>query len=145
MQQLDKMAEKYKNLQNDYRSQGSEAINSFSKQANQIRDPAERLQQMFEADNTVIKKQIVKRSQKKASKMEFDEDVEKQFYIILEAIDIKKVQLSKERMEIEKRNQVGKFEYKKKKAKAAVVNWDVVDNIEEPKLENLDLDLFAEE
>ena len=77
--------------------------------------------------------------------MEFDEDVEKQFYIIFEAIDIKKVQLSKERMEIEKRNQVGKFEYKKKKAKAAVVNWDVVDNIEEPKLENLDLDLFAEE
>ena len=47
--------------------------------------------------------------------MEFDEDVEKQFYIIFEAIDIKKVQLSKERMEIEKRNQVGKFEYKKKK------------------------------
>jgi hypothetical protein len=48
-------------------------------------------------------------------------------------------------MEIEKRNQVGKFEYKKKKAKTPVVNWDVVDNIEEPKLENLDLDLFAEE
>ena len=77
--------------------------------------------------------------------MEFDEDVEKQFYIIFAAIDIKKVHLSKERMEIEKRNQVGKFEYKKKKAKAPVVNWDVVDNIEEPKLENLDLDLFTEE
>lgn len=145
MQTLDKMAEKYKNLQDEYRSQGSEAIKGFSKEATQIQDPTQRLQQMFEADNTVIKKQIVKKSEKKASKMEFDEDVERQFYIIFETINIKKVQLSKERMEIEKRNQVGKFEYKKKKGQAAVVNWDIVENIDEPKPENLDLDLFVEE
>jgi len=54
--------------------------------------------------------------------------------------------MSKERLDIEKRNQVGKFEYKKiKKSKNEAINWDAVDNIDEPKLENLDLNLFEEE
>lgn len=54
---LDTIAEKYKTLQEDYRSKGSQAIMEgelFSKGASTIEDPAHKLKQMFETDNSII-------------------------------------------------------------------------------------------